>query len=199
MLDINQGKKAVVFARKNIEGYVKKREKYEEFLPDSFNEKRGAFVTIHTYPNHDLRGCIGIPMPVMKLKDAIIEGAISVTHDPRFPALSSDELDNIIIEVTVLSKPEEIIVKKPKEFLKEIKIGRDGLIVEKGFYRGLLLPQVPVEQKWDIETFLSQTCMKAGLMPDSWFDKEIKISRFSGQIFTEKSPNGDIEEKKIDG
>jgi uncharacterized protein (TIGR00296 family) len=168
-------------------------------LGKSFTEKQGAFVTLHTFPNHDLRGCIGIPLPVMPLKDAIIEGAKSATRDPRFPPLEERELDNIIIEVTILTKPELIEIEDPKDYPSKIKIGRDGLIVEQGFYKGLLLPQVPVEQRWDKEAFLSHTCMKAGLNPDAWFDKNIKISKFSGQIFTETSPRGEIKEKKIDG
>lgn len=83
--------------------------------------------------------------------------------------------------------------------MKKIKIGKDGLIAEKGYFKGLLLPQVPIEQGWDVEEFLNQTCMKAGLPPDSWIDKDTKIYQFSGQIFTEMSPKGDIKEKKIDG
>ena len=90
-------------------------------------------------------------------------------------------------------------MNQPQDYLSNIEIGRDGLIVEQGFYKGLLLPQVPVEQGWDKEEFLSNTCMKAGLMPDAWFDNSTKISRFSGQIFTEISPGGEIKEKKIDG
>ena len=109
------------------------------------------------------------------------------------------ELDDIIIEVTILTRPELIKVNNPQDYLSEIEIGRDGLIVEQGFYKGLLLPQVPVEQGWNEEEFLSHTCMKAGLTPDAWFDKNIKISKFSGQIFTEISPRGEIKEKKING
>jgi len=198
MLNLDEGKKAVVFARKIIEQKVKNNKILFSDLNGVFDEKQGAFVTIHSYPEHDLRGCIGIPLPVMSLKDAIVEGARSATRDPRFPPLDKDELDSIVIEVTVLSKPELIKVNQPKDYTKNIKIGRDGLIVEQGFYKGLLLPQVPVEQGWDIEEFLSHSCMKAGLMPDAWYDKNIKISRFSGQIFTEVTPNGEIKEKKID-
>jgi len=198
MLNLDEGKKAVVFARKIIEQKVKNNKILFSDLNGVFDEKQGAFVTIHSYPEHDLRGCIGIPLPVMSLKDAIVEGARSATRDPRFPPLDKDELDSIVIEVTVLSKPELIKVNQPKDYTKNIKIGRDGLIVEQGFYKGLLLPQVPVEQGWDIEEFLSHSCMKAGLMPDAWYDKNIKISRFSGQIFTETTPNGEIKEKKID-
>ena len=135
----------------------------------------------------------------MSLKEAIAEGARSATRDPRFPPLGENELDNIIIEVTVLTKPEVINVDQPQDYLSNIEIGRDGLIVEQGFYKGLLLPQVPVEQGWNNEEFLSQTCMKAGLMPDAWFEKNTKISKFSGQIFTEIEPRGDIKEKNLDG
>jgi uncharacterized protein (TIGR00296 family) len=199
MLDIIEGKKAVVFARNVIEEYVKNNRVLKSNLTKTFHDNQGAFVTIHTYPDHDLRGCIGIPLPIMPLEKAIMEGAISATHDPRFPPLSKDELESIIIEVTVLTKPEEIKVNDPKDYLKKIVIGRDGLIVEQGMFKGLLLPQVPVEQGWDKDEFLSHTCMKAGLMPDAWFDKGTKILKFSGQIFTELKPRGEIKEKKLDG
>jgi len=199
MLCLEEGKKAVVSARKVIEQKVKDDKILVSNLHGVFDEKQGAFVTIHTYPDHSLRGCIGIPLPVMSLRDAIVEGAESATNDPRFPPLSETELDKIIIEVTILTKPEKIIVKNPKDYPSNIEVGRDGLIVEQGFYKGLLLPQVPVEQGWDKEEYLSHTCMKAGLMPDAWFDKETKIFRFQGQIFTETIPGGEIKEKKIDG
>ena len=199
MLNLEEGQKAVNFARSVVEKYVKENSTPTSDLVGIFSENQGAFVTIHTYPDHELRGCIGIPLPVMPLKDAIIEGAKSATRDPRFPPLSTNELDNIIIEVTVLTKPEIIQIKKPEDYFSQINIGRDGLIVEQGFFKGLLLPQVPVEQGWDKEDFLSNTCMKAGLMPDAWYDNNTKISKFSGQVFTELKPRGDIEEKKLDG
>jgi len=198
MLSLEEGKKAVVFARNVVENFVKNNKTFDTDLNGVFNEKQGAFVTIHTYPEHDLRGCIGIPMPIMPLKEAILQAAQSATRDPRFPPLNKNELDSIIIEVTILTKPRLINVNKPQDYLKEIEIGRDGLIVEQGFFKGLLLPQVPVEQDWDKEEFLSQTCIKAGLLPDAWFDKSTKISKFSGQIFTEIKPRGEIKEKKLD-
>ena len=198
MLSLEEGKKAVVFARNVVENFVKNNKTFDTDLNGVFNEKQGAFVTIHTYPEHDLRGCNGIPMPIMPLKEAILQAAQSATRDPRFPPLNKNELDSIIIEVTILTKPRLINVNKPQDYLKEIEIGRDGLIVEQGFFKGLLLPQVPVEQDWDKEEFLSQTCIKAGLLPDAWFDKSTKISKFSGQIFTEIKPRGEIKEKKLD-
>lgn len=199
MLSLDDGIKAVVFARNVVELYVKNNTLPQSDLGDAFAEKQGAFVTIHTYPEHDLRGCIGLPLPIMPLREAIAEGAKSATRDPRFPPLGESELDNIIIEVTILTKPELIKVDKPEEYLSKIEIGRDGLIVEQGFFKGLLLPQVPIEQGWDKEEFLSYTCMKAGLMSDAWFNENTKILKFCGQIFTEIEPRGKIEEKKLDG
>ncbi len=199
MLSIDEGRKAVALARNVIEQYVKNNTTPLSTLDGVFTEKQGTFVTLHTFPEHDLRGCIGIPLPVMSLKEAIIDAAKSATRDPRFLPLEGEEFDKIIIEVTILTKPELIKAVKPQEYVSSIEIGRDGLIVEQGFYKGLLLPQVPVEQGWDKEEFLSHTCMKAGLLPDTWFDENIKIFKFSGQIFTEIEPNGKIKEKDLNG
>lgn len=198
MLNLSDGTKAVQFARQVISNYVCPTKKSLPTLGSVFQEKHGVFVTLHTYPDHELRGCIGIPLPVMSLQDAIVESAQSVTNDPRFPPLQARELDAIIVEMTVLTKPECIKVKQPKDYPANIAIGQDGLIVEQGFYKGLLLPQVPVEQRWDKEEYLSNTCMKAGLPPDAWFEKSTKISKFQGQIFTEIKPNGPIKETHLD-
>jgi uncharacterized protein (TIGR00296 family) len=199
MLNLEDGKKAVQFARQVIQDYIQNREHSNPVLGLLFQEKQGVFVTLHTYPDHELRGCIGIPLPVMSLQTAIIESAQSVTQDPRFPPLREAELDAILVEITILTKPQLIQVKQPKDYPANIDIGRDGLIVEHGFYKGLLLPQVPVEQEWDKEEYLSHTCMKAGLPPDAWFDKTIKISKFQGQIFTETTPHGPVKETHLDG
>ena len=199
MLSLEDGRKAVQFARDVVEEYVKNKNTSSSDIGEAFDQELGVFVTLHTYPTHDLRGCIGIPQPVMPLKKAIVEAGKSATRDPRFSPLVEGELDKIIIEITVLTKPELIEVNQPKEYLSAIEIGRDGLIVEQGFYKGLLLPQVPVEQGWGKEEFLSNTCMKAGLLTDAWFDDQTKIYKFSGQIFTEIEPKGKIEEKNLDG
>ncbi len=199
MMNRAEGIAAVQFARKVIEEYVTHHSTPSSGLGKSFHGKQGVFVTLHTFPNHELRGCIGIPLPVMPLEDAIIESAQSATRDPRFPPLKARELESIIVEITILTTPEVIRVREPKEYPANISIGRDGLIVEQGFYKGLLLPQVPIEQQWTVEEFLSNTCMKAGLLPDAWFEKNTKISKFTGQIFTETKPNGPIKETRLDG
>ena len=194
-ISFEDGEKAVRYARYVIEKHVKGEE--IEDKPDGkiFEEKHGVFVTINKYPSKMLRGCIGIPEPIMPLKDALKEAAISACHDPRFPPLQENELDEITIEVSVLTKPELIKVSKPEEYIKEIKAGRDGLIIEKGFYRGLLLPQVATEYGWNEMEFLNETCMKAGLPPDCWFNEDVKIYRFQAVIFEEEEPRGRIVRK----
>jgi len=199
MMSFKEGVEAVRFARNVVDSVVKQELLPEVELSGTFQQKKGVFVTLLTFPQKNLRGCIGIPEPVMKLQDAIREAASSATRDPRFPPVDQKELDYIIVEVTLLTKPELINVKNPKEYLSQIVVGRDGLIAEKGFFRGLLLPQVPVEYNWEVEEFLSQTCMKAGLPPDAWFEKDTKIYKFSGQIFAEKEPYGEVEERRMDG
>ena len=198
MLSKVDGIKAVKFARNIIESHVSNKNPKSFELGPTFDQNRGAFVTLHTFPNLELRGCIGIPEPVMPLKNALASAAKSATKDPRFNKLDVNEIDKIVIEVTILTRPEIIVVNSPKEYKNQVKIGRDGLIVEQGFFKGLLLPQVPVEQNWDLEEFLSNTCMKAGLLPDAWIDKQTKIYKFEGQIFSEVKPNGKITEKTID-
>jgi len=148
--------------------------------------KAGAFVTLLTKPDRELRGCIGFPEPIMPLGQAVAEAAVcAALNDPRFPQLSKDELKKIIVEVSVLS-PLEPLKKPAKDYLKQIAIGKHGLVIELGGCRGLLLPQVPVEFKWGKEEFLCHLCNKAGLPPDAWTDEKAKLWRFTTQIFDEK-------------
>ncbi len=163
-----------------------------------FEKKSGVFITLNTYPEKELRGCIGYPTPVMKLKEAIKESALNAAFgDPRFPPLERNELKKIIVEVSILTPPEEI--DPSNDPVKQIKIGRDGLIITEEFYRGLLLPQVAVEYNWTTEEFLNQTCIKAGLCRDSWRDKHCKIEKFSAEIFYEIEPEGNVIRKVMDG
>jgi len=167
------------------------RMKLESDLEEKFSFNSGVFVTLN---NPDgLRGCIGFPMPEKKLSHAIIEGAIAAaTEDPRFPSVKTNELNDIVFEVTVLTPPVEIDVSDPMEYLEKIKVGRDGLIIRHSFSSGLLLPQVPVEYDWNVEEFLQHTCEKAGLARDTWKNESVKIEKFEGIIFKEETPNGII-------
>jgi hypothetical protein len=137
---------AVKIARANIEINLGGKEIPYPKIPEVFQQKSGVFVTLNTYPGKELRGCIGYPEPIMELKKAIPEAAISAaTKDPRFPKVTLDEMDHIIIDVTVLTPPEKIRYQSSEELLSLVKIGKDGLIARRGFMSGLLLPQVPVE------------------------------------------------------
>lgn len=198
MFSLQDGENAVKFARSVLLATVDQKPLPQMTLPDSFENHHGVFTTLHTYPSEQLRGCIGIPEPVMSLKDALIESARSVIRDPRFPVLQAYELSEIIVEITILTTPEEINIDDPSALLKSIQVGRDGLIIQQGFYKGLLLPQVPVEQGWDTKTFIEQSCVKAGLPKDTWMENNTIIKTFTGQIFTEEKPFGTIKEKSLD-
>jgi uncharacterized protein (TIGR00296 family) len=168
---------------------------YPGDVPSKFLEKRGIFVTINKIINgkKNLRGCIGFPYPNYPIIKAVIAAAIeSATRDPRFPPVTLREIESIILEISILTLPELIETSSPIEYPSKIKIGENGLIVENGFYKGLLLPQVPVEWDWNEEEFLSQCCIKAGLSPDCWVLKKTKIYKFSCVITKELSPNGKV-------
>jgi uncharacterized protein (TIGR00296 family) len=194
-----EGEYLVKLARNAVEQYLKtgKTIKIPADLPAKLKEKCGVFVTINSVKEgrkkHELRGCIGFPYPTHMLAQAVIEAAVSsATQDPRFYPMKADELDHVVYEVSVLTPPELVEVENPKEYPSKIKVGRDGLIVERSYCKGLLLPQVPVEWKWDEEEFVCQCCIKAGLPPDSWLLKGTKIYKFSSIIAQETSPNGAI-------
>ena len=198
MYSLENGRFAVKTARKVIEAAVSRREFAVPEPPEIFKNKSGVFVTINTFPKHNLRGCIGYPEPIFPLIEALEKAAQSAAlHDPRFSQVTKEELETIVIEVSLLTPPELIEVSKPKDYVKEIVIGRDGLIVETDYTKGLLLPQVPVDWKWDVGEFLSHTCMKAGLLADCWLKEGTKIFKFSAEIFTEVEPRGEIVEKRL--
>ena len=189
----------VRLARKSIEEHLSGR-RVESPTPPSerLAERRGVFVTLYRYPSKELRGCIGLPYPTHRLVDAVIHAAISsATADPRFPPVRLKEMDEIVIEVSVLTKPEEIKYDDPKKLPEKIVIGRDGLIIEAGGFSGLLLPQVPVEYNWTPEEYLMHLSLKAGLPSTYWLTGRARIYRFTAQIFAEKTPRGEIVEEKL--
>ncbi len=200
MYNLEDGVFLIKLARDTIYEYLKNSnvKSVPHNTPEKLKEKAGVFVTLSKYPNHNLRGCIGHPHPDSPLVEATIDSTISAsTRDPRFARVKLDELENIVIEVSILTPPKLLEVHDPKEYLKKIEIGKNGLIVELRFMRGLLLPQVPVEYNWDVEMFLEHTCMKAGLPQNAWKDKKTKIYAFDGLVFSEKEPKGEIYQKKL--
>jgi AmmeMemoRadiSam system protein A len=139
----------------------------------------GAFVTIHN--RGELRGCIGHIEPNEPLGRVVTRCAVAAcSTDPRFPAVTASELPHLDIELSLLGPLEPIAGPA------DIAIGRHGLVVEVGWRRGLLLPQVATEWQWDAETFLAHTCRKAGLPNDAW-QKGAKMWRFEAEVFGERS------------
>ena len=193
LFDLRDGEAFVKIARKSIGYYMHTGQLLKEKSVDArYNEKRGVFVTLHSFPERELRGCIGFPEPVAPLWRAIIESAVNAAFsDPRFAPLQANELDKIIIEVSVLTKP--VAMRCERNALPEkIKIGRDGLVIKKGSCVGLLLPQVASELKWNSKQFLCALCGKAGLDESAWKDEKAEICTFQSQIFAEEKPNGRI-------
>ena len=140
-------------------------------------EPRGAFTTLHLFGK--LRGCIGYVLPVESLYQTIAETArAAAIDDPRFQPVTEDEAPHLNIDISVLSVPQPIKAE-------EVQVGKHGLIVTAGARRGLLLPQVPLEWGWDRETFLAQTCIKAGLAPDAW-QHGAEIQAFTAEVFAEE-------------
>lgn len=202
-LSLEEGTFLVKLARLAVEEYLKnrKRIKAPEKVPEKLLQPCGVFVTINKVVDDEkeLRGCIGYPYPSLPLIEAVVDSAISsATGDPRFPPLSQKELDSVVFEVSVLTPPKIVEVEKPIEYPSKISIGKDGLIIERGFYKGLLLPQVPVEWGWNEEEFLCQCCLKAGLPPDSWLMKGTKVYTFQAIIFEEETPKGEIKRKILE-
>lgn len=191
-LSIEDGRRAVALARETLEAHVKNspvaREAEESGV---FLEKRGVFVTLNTVElaGHQLRGCIGYSEPIKPLGEAIRDVAIYASEDPRFPQpVASDELDHIVVEVSVLTLPDDLTARRPRDLPSKIRLGVDGLIVSNRYTSGLFLPQVATEQGWDQVTYLSEACAKAGLPFDAWLQEETRVQVFQAEVFAEPRP-----------
>jgi AmmeMemoRadiSam system protein B/AmmeMemoRadiSam system protein A len=143
-----------------------------------FLSPKGVFVTLKK--RGELRGCIGFIEPVAPLSQAVVRAAIyAATEDPRFPPVEPGELKDLAFELSVLTPLKEITN------CALVQVGRHGIVISKGGQRGVLLPQVPVENGWDRETFLREGCLKAGLPPDAW-QKGAQVFVFEAIVFHEQ-------------
>jgi len=182
LLTPEEGILATRLARGAIEYTIAKKPKPMVHLTPVFAEKRGIFVTLTK--NHQLRGCIGFPYPVMPLGNAIEDAAVAAAlEDPRFPGVKKDEVSSLEFEVTVLTVPVPLEYA-PEDRPAHVEVGRHGLIARGFGTSGLLLPQVATEYGWDAKTFLDHTCEKAGLPRNCWTKTNVEILTFEGQIFT---------------
>lgn len=166
-------------ARQAIDDYVRTDQyEVEPREEKALNSRSGCFITIKQ--NNQLRGCIGNFQSELPLFREVAEMAVaSATKDPRFYPLQEKDLNNYALEISVLSPLHKI------EQIEEIEVGNHGIYLEKSFHRGVLLPQVASEHGWDRETFLRQTCVKAGLPTNAWQADDAEIYIFSAQIFNE--------------
>ena len=195
-LSLDVGRDAVTLARETLDSHVTGTLRRTGRRPSGvLAEKRGVFVTLSTLEggSKQLRGCIGYPEPIKPLWEAIQDVTVYASEDPRFPfPVTEKELGSIVVEVSILSIPQEIHVPRRQVLPSRIRLGVDGLIVSNPFTSGLFLPQVATEQGWDQETFLSEACGKAGLPFDSWLKEDTKVQTFQAEVFAEESPRGAV-------
>ncbi|MFH1823516.1 MAG: AmmeMemoRadiSam system protein A [archaeon] len=181
MLTKAQGNKLLKLAKKSIDSWFKKKQLNFANERKEFKEARGVFVTLNL--GRKLRGCIGYPYPTLPLADAVFEGSRSAAFsDQRFDPLTEKEFKKVKIEVSVLTIPKQIQTKG-NEIPKQVKIGKDGLIIQFQGHSGLLLPQVAKELKLNPISFLNAVCEKAGLPGNSWLNLQAKIYAFQAQVF----------------
>lgn len=195
---ISDGKALIELARNSIYSILRDKVlKEDSILKQRFIEKRGVFVTIHK--GGELRGCIGFIEPIFSLFDSVVKASTAAAFsDPRFPPLNLEEYkeNNIEIEVSVLTLPKPVDNSSSEKCIRDIKVKRDGLIVEMNSFKGCLLPQVAGEYGWDEKQLLENTCLKAGLDKDAWKSEACRIYKFSAQIFSEK--DGKVIESHIE-
>lgn len=181
MFDASERETLLRIAREAIAARLANRPYSIPDVPPALLRPGGAFVTLHR--SGDLRGCIGRIDAPDPLAEVVAECAVSAAiRDPRFPPVTRDELPLLQLEISILTPLE------PVGDVSEIDVGRHGLVLRQGFHSGLLLPQVATEWGWDRDTFLAQTCRKAGLPADAW-RRGAEIFKFEAEVFGEEKHN----------
>lgn len=182
---IREGELLIQLARESIHSFFTGALMHFEPYKKKLSQPQGVFVTL--FNGGYLRGSIGYPHTKYPLYRAVFHTARSAAfEDKRFPRLTLQEFPSIEIEVSIISEPELLQVKKHQDYLKKIHLGKEGLLIEGIYGKCALLPQVAVDNKWTLEEFLNGLCTEAGLSPDAWHDLKNKVYRFTMQTFTEK-------------
>jgi uncharacterized protein len=199
--NLAQGNQLVKAARNSIELFLMNPHFSKSMMKKSiedFDQMHGIFVTLEHYPTRELRGCIGFPRPIAPISESVVDAAIAAAfEDPRFVSVSKQELDDLLVEVSILSAPVQVIGTAKKR-MDSIKLGQDGLMIQYGIYGGLLLPVVAMENKWDKKKFLEELCKKAGLQSNYWSQPSVRLYKFEAQVFREETPRGKAVEVKYD-
>jgi hypothetical protein len=198
---LEEGAALVRFAREAMRTYLVEGREPDppKDVPSSLLQLRnGVFLTLEKYPGMEMRGYIGFPYPETPLVFTIVRAAIgTAVGDMRFQEVGVEELDRIVIRVTVTSEPKKLSWKDPRDLVRQIEVGRDGLIAQAGRHVGRLLPQVAVERHWNEEEFLNNLCIHAGLPGYAWQEGKVEISTFTAQIFEEEAPGGNVKEVRL--
>ncbi len=192
-----EGKAGVRLARWSVDSRAGRPVDDRPIVPATFARPGRVFVTLSTHPEGILRGCIGYVETAVSLGEAVERAAVASCHDPRFEPLGPEETDLVVVEVSLLTSPERLPAARPLGYPDTVEVGIHGLLVRQGATGGLLLPQVAVEQGWAPEEFLTQTCMKAGLLPDAWFEPSVDVYRFEAEVFGEVEPRGAVVQRVL--
>ena len=193
---IDEGEELVRAARKILTGFVNSAKFDRQAVAKhtrKFIDKHGVFVRAEHWPTRTPRGSMGFVHPRIEIGSALIEAAIGAAEDKDFVPISHKEIEHVVVEVDVLSDPVELKGSAASR-LREVKSGRDGVIATYGFHTGIVLPIEASENDWKNEEILRHACMKAGLGADSWKRGDVKLHKFTSQVFRELSPDGPIEE-----
>jgi AmmeMemoRadiSam system protein B/AmmeMemoRadiSam system protein A len=182
-LNVHERSELLALARKSVEHAVREGKLYEADASSSelLNQERGAFVTLKE--SGELRGCIGYTSSLKPLYLTVRDTATyAALRDPRFSPVSASELPKLEYEISVLSPLRRVLD------VRQIKVGQHGLLMKDDTHEGILLPQVPVEEKWDRQKFLEETCAKAGMRAGCWKDESTDIFQFTAVVFGDTSP-----------
>lgn len=191
MLGSEEAKELIELGRKVVLSSLESAKlEVPESLKLKFSEKMSVFTTLLTYPEEELRGCIGVPEPLLPLWKAVIESSLGASFkDPRFSPLKKEELSKVLWEISFLQGFERIDMELLE---KLVRVGRHGLMVVCRCRKGLLLPQVAVKYGWSVKEFLENTCRKAGLSKECWKDTSCKVYIFESSVFKEVKPWGEV-------
>lgn len=196
-----EGELLVKAARNTLELLVKstgfKPEVVKKSMKDNFKESRGVFVTLRHYHTNEIRGHMGFLLPEFPLYEGIVDATIgAATKDPKFIPVTEKELEDTILEVSILSRPELLKGSETKR-LSSIKLGRDGMMIEYGLYKGHFMPEEIEEKKWTKKDAFEELCSIAKIPKTYWTQPNVRLYRFEVQTFKEEEPNGKVVEREI--
>lgn len=198
MLTIEEATCLLELARRIVTESVSDETREEEKVAfQELREKRGIFVCVREFEKSSKRAgkiiiSSGYPLPIFPIVEAVKNASLNISIHILRSSLReiSEFLKDVVFELTILTVPEKILVEQPIGYPKEIEIGRDGLVVQRNFYTGVILPQVAIEKRWNAIEFLSECCMEAKLPADAWLEKETSVYKFQTNVYVELEPSG---------